>query len=1165
MKLTWIAAGVLSAGAAASAGAQGCETWLQRFGTSDLQGQIRDAVVFDDGDGPAIFAGGDFTSTAQGAAPIGAVAAWRNGRWEPLGEGGIDLDQPGHSVRALEVFDDGRGDALYIAGAFETVDGIAMNSIVRWDGSTWESLAGGLTDDNGEPNVCLALCAFDDGGGAQLYAWGRFSRAGGVAADGFARWNGVAWEALNDDLGNGSPNDYVVRDMAVFDDGGGPALYAGGNFGASRGHLTSGVARWGGSGWLALAQPLPSLGNNDDVMALEVGDFGQGESLFVGGAIEARLTDEITEGVLEWTGTEWLAVGTGLAGQDAGTTEVYALLYATGGDAPMLYAGGRFDARWLGADVQISRWDGVQWAAMDFGLQDRVYSIVEHAEGGGEPTVWALGGFQGNTRVPSPNLIEWEGENWAAAGRGFANLTVHSLAPFTDSIGPALFAGVSQQFHYIARLDEEGWIGYPGLRNPASELKSIDLGDGERLYAAFESGGDTDPALAVLDGLAWQDLGSTLFRGGIESVEAFDDGSGAQLYVGGGFGGAWGAYSQGATVRIGDAWLAMQGLDDEVLDWAVFDDGTGEAIYAAGAFQTVDGNPGRGVVRWTGSAWECVGGGLSATANALEVYDDGTGAALYAGGRFSVAGDNGASWGVARWTGTQWEALGDGLGANAQVFDLLVHDDGAGVRLYAAGAFATADGQPARGIAAWDGAAWSPVGTGVGINTGDIRALAAFDDGSGPKLAAGGTFSSIDGVLASRIAAWDGSAWASIGSGTDDHVYALAVFDDGAGEALFAGGAFRFADGQFSPRVARWNGSVWDRVGSIDDRSGRRVYALTVYDDGSGPKLYAGGDFQRADGVSVENAAAWDGEEWTKAPGANNQILSLKQLTYQGGEALGMGGHFYLAGGSDFRGIARMGDTGVWEGIPDAGLDGAVLDLLSVDDGTPSLYVGGTFLAPGEHVARFDGAAWHRLGDGFNLAVMDLELFDDGTGPAVYAAGEFTSSGTNSALRVAKWDGAAWVQVGGGIADGAVFSLSVHQSAQGPWLVAVGSFTTVAGMPSQGVAAWDGAQWIPFDPGLDGIGLTSTTVQEDGGPVLLVSGDFGVAGTTVAGSLAAWGPCPPEPCVADFNGDGSVNTLDVLAFLNAWNARDPAADINGDGNINTLDVLAFLNAWTAGC
>ena len=57
----------------------------------------------------------------------------------------------------------------------------------------------------------------------------------------------------------------------------------------------------------------------------------------------------------------------------------------------------------------------------------------------------------------------------------------------------------------------------------------------------------------------------------------------------------------------------------------------------------------------------------------------------------------------------------------------------------------------------------------------------------------------------------------------------------------------------------------------------------------------------------------------------------------------------------------------------------------------------------------------------------------------------------------------------------------------------------------------------------------------------------------------------PSNCIADFNNDGSVNTLDVLAFLNAWSAGDSSADINGDGAVNTLDVLAFLNLWSAGC
>jgi len=54
-------------------------------------------------------------------------------------------------------------------------------------------------------------------------------------------------------------------------------------------------------------------------------------------------------------------------------------------------------------------------------------------------------------------------------------------------------------------------------------------------------------------------------------------------------------------------------------------------------------------------------------------------------------------------------------------------------------------------------------------------------------------------------------------------------------------------------------------------------------------------------------------------------------------------------------------------------------------------------------------------------------------------------------------------------------------------------------------------------------------------------------------------------CVGDFNADGVVNTIDLILFLNAWNAQEPAADMNRDGLINTADVVAFLNLWSYGC
>lgn len=101
---------------------------------------------------------------------------------------------------------------------------------------------------------------------------------------------------------------------------------------------------------------------------------------------------------------------------------------------------------------------------------------------------------------------------------------------------------------------------------------------------------------------------------------------------------------------------------------------------------------------------------------------------------------------------------------------------------------------------------------------------------------------------------------------------------------------------------------------------------------------------------------------------------------------------------------------------------------------------------------------------------------------------------------------------------------------------------------------------------------------DSGGEMFTFGGDYELSGTIGqhdAGTLTGgayelaggfWPVAAVEPpCVADFNNDGTVNTLDMLAFLNAWAAGDPAADINGDGLVNTLDVLAYLNLWAAGC
>jgi hypothetical protein len=57
----------------------------------------------------------------------------------------------------------------------------------------------------------------------------------------------------------------------------------------------------------------------------------------------------------------------------------------------------------------------------------------------------------------------------------------------------------------------------------------------------------------------------------------------------------------------------------------------------------------------------------------------------------------------------------------------------------------------------------------------------------------------------------------------------------------------------------------------------------------------------------------------------------------------------------------------------------------------------------------------------------------------------------------------------------------------------------------------------------------------------------------------------PPACPGDWNGDGSIDFNDFLAFLNDFNTRNPRADLDGDGNIDFNDFLAFLNLFNTPC
>jgi len=723
----------------------------------------------------------------------------------------------------------------------------------------------------------------------------------------------------------------------------------------------------------------------------------------------------------------------------------------------------------------------------------------------------------------------------------------------------------------------------PGMDAGVSALGEFDLGNGPQLYAAGDftvAGGVSAQRVARWDGAAWSPLGNGL-NSSVFALALHDDGSGQALYAAGQFGLAVGSPAVNVARWDGAAWSAVGlGTNGRVNALSVFDDGSGPALYAAGLFTEAGGVPALNIAKWNGSTWSALGAGLDGSGRALAVYDDGAGPALYAAGRFLNAGGVAASK-VAKWNGTTWSALGAGLQGSAvpspsffQVSALSVFDDGSGSKLYVGGSFTGAGGAPASNIARWDGATWSALGVGV---QGSVGALLAHDDGAGAGLFVGGQFSAAGGGAAENVAVWRGGAWSALSGAFPVSVLALAAFDDGSGARLCAGGASGFTTPEQHAfgYIAAWDGASWSPF--TRGLSGA-VQALVVHDDGAGEQLFVSGHFVSAAAAPAEPVMRWNGATWS----ATNLPFDNVPTCFEAfDDGLGGGVQLYagslerVVGSTLERGIARW-DGASWNWIN--GFIGSVSSMVAHDDGSgPALYVGGVFTTlpggvPSNHIARFDGTSWSPVGAGFDSFVHALEVFDDGSGPALYAAGVFTQSGATPAARIAKWDGASWSALGsgpGGVAFPQIWSLEVFDAGAGAALYVGGRFETAGGQPASGIASWDGVNWSALGAGLGGGSANALRTFDVGtGPALYVAGSFVNAGGLPASNCASWngtswstlGPgLSGSGTAAEVFDDGGGPALFVGGVFNA-------APESGDSFLAKwgCDALATVTYCTAG-
>ncbi len=409
---------------------------------------------------------------------------------------------------------------------------------------------------------------------------------------------------------------------------------------------------------------------------------------------------------------------------------------------------------------------------------------------------------------------------------------------------------------------------------------------------------------------------------------------------------AWAGLALPAAAQCTPTWTGMAGGTN----WGVYDAAsTGDEgpnakrVFIGGSFSTVGGTPANLIGMWDGWRWAPVGAPLGAQyigLRALRAVDlsgpvpDG----VYAGGGMQTAGSLKVNH-LARWSAPDWFGVGGGLtnGTLATIpmaireFD----EDGPGgdpAALFVGGQFSHAGGVPARGLARWDGAAWSIVGNGIGafpIENASAWALEEYDDdGPGPRTPAlyvGGDFLTIGAPTAYNIARWDGAAWEPLAGGTNGLVRGVAVFDeDGPGPqipSLFLTGTFSYVGGGVleARRLARWNGQAWSTVGGWQVNGG--TYDMAVFDDdGPGPNplsLYISGAFVEAPGTSfASRIVRWDGQQF------HALSTGLTGFAFPQGAALAVfdedgpgpnpgglyvGGFFFFAGSVESHHVARWG------------------------------------------------------------------------------------------------------------------------------------------------------------------------------------------------------------------------------------------------------------------
>jgi hypothetical protein len=521
-----------------------------------------------------------------------------------------------------------------------------------------------------------------------------------------------------------------------------------------------------------------------------------------------------------------------LPGQQAPGTDsdVFSAKVLTNGD---LVVGGEFSFAGGIESAKIARWNGTAWSPMGTGANSNVYALTLLPNG----DLIAGGSFGQMGGVTNTNRVaRWNGTAWFPLGVGMggtSSVWALTTLPNGNVIAGGSFAtagGVAA--NNIARWNGTSWsalgAGVGGLVRAVAALPNGDIVAGGEFTTA---GGAPASFIARWNGTTWTTLGTGM-SGHVRALTTLANGAGGVTVnrLARWDGTAWSAFGTGVSGGTTPLVNALSTLP------------SGDLVIG-GAFTSVSGVAANNIARWDGTAWSALttglttGNTLALPVNALAPYSNGH---LAAAGEFTNAGSF-YVLNVARWNGADWSSCGSGINSDVLTLKRLSNGD-----ILAGGEFYTAGGVPVGQVARWNGTAWSPLGSGISdFNSHNVRGFAELPNGD---IVMVGEFSAAGGVAASRVARWDGSAWSSIGGGTNNVTYAALALPNGD---IVVAGQFTSAGGVPANRIARWDGTAWSALGTGTDG---RLWAVTTRANGD---IVVGGRCLNAGGSPSSNFAVY--------------------------------------------------------------------------------------------------------------------------------------------------------------------------------------------------------------------------------------------------------------------------------------------------------------------